>query len=195
MPSHWIRRIIPIILGATAIAAAVAAPSVAADQPNFDIHTSGQVGFTIPDFTCPPSPLPPPFVPIRIFGVAPAPAYGTHIGDVGDGATLSISECATPSMDPTVNNIDGHATVTAPNGDQIFIHYYGPTGALFPDFSKPCPTAQLSDDLAFDITGGTGHFAGASGHGRLTAGGTVYFCPTPTIVTSEFKGTISMHSH
>jgi hypothetical protein len=84
------------------------------------------------------------------------------------------------------------STGTASNGDQINIHYYGSTGALFPDQNGE---AQLHDDLAFDITGGTGHFAAASGHGRLTAGGTVYFYPRPTIVTSELKGTIYMHSN
>jgi hypothetical protein len=190
MRSEWTRRFIPIILGTTAIAAAVAAPSVVASPStapsptNFDIHDSGAVGFNFADPTCPGG--------LRIFGVAPAPAFGTHIGDVGDGATLAISECATPSSNPLINNIDGNATVTASNGDQINIHYYGPTGALFPDQNGE---AQLHDDLAFDITGGTGHFADASGHGRLTAGGTVYFYPRPTIVTSELKGTISMHSH
>ena len=54
---------------------------------------------------------------------------------------------------------------------------------------------RLNDHLVFDITGGTGHFSNASGNGRLTGVGDVFYDGRPTIVTLELTGTITMQTH
>jgi hypothetical protein len=56
--------------------------------------------------------------------------------------------------------LDGQATITAANGDEIFIAYSG-TGV---------PTANgFNDTFSYTITGGTGRFSGASGSGVITS--------------------------
>ncbi len=183
------RRALPMVVGVAAIAGAVALQSTAASPPNFDIQASGAVGFDC--WAGGVFPACNPFI-FRITG--DAPAHGTHIGG---NATFSTVEEATP-ISPTQNSIDGHAVVTASNGDQICIHYTGISPAPVGDFSHP---GHLNDDLSFRIENysgctSSGHFSDASGSGRLTATGTVYYDGIhPTIVSSELKGTIAMHQH
>jgi len=190
MTSHWKQRILPVIVGAAAVAALAALPTAAArpsssSPPNFDIHAVGQVFFSFGDPTCPGG--------LRIFGSAAA--FGTHIGP---DSTFNTFECATPEQGTGLTDVDGTATVIASNGDQLVIHYHGTTATLVPVNG----VAQLNDHLSFEIVSGTGRFADAAGHGDggldnqgLFATGAVYFSATPTIVTSELKGTISMHPH
>jgi hypothetical protein len=183
----WRRRMLPFVAGVVALAGLGAVSSTAANPspPNFDIFATGPVGFgcayggTFFPFTC---------VGFAIQITGDAPAYGTQIGD---DARFQPVEIASP-RDATSNNIDGHATVTASNGDQLFIHYCGISPAVFPDANG---VGHLDDHLVFDITGGTGHFSNASGNGNLTAGGDVFFDARPTIVSSELKGTITMQTH
>jgi hypothetical protein len=179
-----LRRLLGIVVGATACAVAVAVQSTAASPPNFVVSVAnGPVAFgcwadgVFPACTTP---------SIRITGTAPA--SGTQ---VGGNATFSTVEQATP-MSLTENSIDGQATVTATNGDEIFIHYSGTSPAPMPDSTG---AAQLDDDLGFTIDGGTGRFTGAGGSGRLIAKGVVYFDGRPSIVSSQLTGTIAMNPH
>ena len=179
---RWVSRGFPVIAG-TMVDRRRDSPAVdgGPSPPNFDIVASGPVGFGCAEGGQFPNCVP--FV-FLITGTAPAP--GTHIGG---RATFSTREIATP-ISFTDNSIDGHAVVTATNGDQIFIHYTGISPAPSPDSTG---AGHLNDDLAFSITGGTGHFRDARGGGRLTATGAVFFDGRPTIVSSELAGTIQMH--
>ena len=153
-----------------------------AQELNFDITANGAVGFDCWEGGGFPNCDPPIY---RIFGTAPA--SGTFIGKQ---ATFETVEKATPEAPSyTQNSIDGHATVTRRNGDKLFIHYTGLSPAPAPDASG---VGHLDDDLAFVIEGGTGRFENATGSGRLTATGDVYYDARPTVVSSELKGTINL---
>jgi hypothetical protein len=153
-----------------------------AQELNFDITASGPVGFDCWEGSGFPNCNPPIF---KIFGTAPA--TGTF---VGKNATLETTEKATPQP-PTYqqNEVDGHAVVTRKNGDKLNIHYNGLSPAPSPDDTG---VGHLADDLEFVIEGGTGRFENATGSGRLTATGDVYYDARPTVVSSEFKGTITL---
>jgi hypothetical protein len=188
MQRLWVRRILPVIVSVAAVAAVVALPSTAANPspPNFDIFATGPVGFGCAFGGI----FPTGCTGFAFLITGDAPANGTHIGDA---ARFQTHEIATPAPPTFVNNnIDGHAMVTASNGDQIFIHYCGQSPAPTPDNTG---VGHLNDNLVFDITGGTGIFANATGNGHLIAGGDVFFDARPTIVSSELKGTITMQTH
>jgi hypothetical protein len=134
--------------------------------PNFHVVAPGSVGFAFEPFPC---------GGFRITGLAPA--SGTEIGDNG---TLAATECSRP--DGAVNHVDGQAVVTATGGDQIFIHYFG-------DSPPADSNGVFHEELSFTITGGTGHFEGSTGGGRLTTDGVINFFG-PTIATAHYDGTI-----
>ena len=87
---------------------------------------------------------------------------GTHVGS----GLWSQTECVTLDFTKTPPVlVDGHGTVIAANGDQIFIHY---TAATAP----PDANNQIHPRGSFCIVGGTGHFDGATGQGDLAVDGT-----------------------
>jgi hypothetical protein len=148
----------------------------------FRITASGPVGFDCWEGSGFPNCDPPIF---KIFGTAPA--TGTFIGKE---ATLESTEKAAPEPPTyTQNLIDAQAVVTRKNGDKLFIHYGGHSPAPSPDETG---IGHLADDLEFTIEGGTGRFEGASGGGRLTATGDVFYDARPTIVYSTLEGTITL---
>jgi hypothetical protein len=151
-------------------------------QPNFRITASGPVGFDCWEGGGFPNCDPMIF---KIFGTAPA--KGTFIGQ---NATFETVEKATPQP-PTYadNEVDGHAVVTRRNGDKLYIHYNGLSPAPSADETG---VGHLNDDLGFVIEGGTGRFENATGSGRLTATGNVYYDARPTVVESELTGTINL---
>jgi len=153
-----------------------------ARQTDFLITASGPVGFDCWEGSGFPNCDPPIF---KIFGTAPA--TGNFIGR---NATFETVEKATPQP-PTYmqNDIDGHAVVTRKNGDKLNIHYTGLSPAPSPDDTG---VGHLNDDLEFVIEGGTGRFENATGSGRLTATGDVYYDERPTVVSSQLKGTITL---
>jgi hypothetical protein len=178
---------LPVVLSAAALAAVLALPATAAapsPPPNFDIFATGPVGFGCAFGGI----FPTGCVGFAFLITGDAPAYGTQ---VGDDARFVTSEIATP-ISFAENSIDGHATVTGSNGDALSIHYCGTSPAVIPDASG---VGHLHDNLLYDITGGTGHFANATGNGHLTATGDVFFDSRPTVVSSELKGTITMQTH
>jgi hypothetical protein len=188
MTSRWTRRILPAIVTAAATAAVLALPSIASGPPpNFDVFATGAVGFGCANAA---DPFPVCINPPAFAITGNAPAYGTHVGDDARFQTVEIATPIAPTF--TNNSINGHAEITASNGDQIFVHYCGISPAPTPDTTG---VGHLNDNLVFDITGGTGHFSNASGNGHLTATGNVYFDGRPTIVASELKGTITTQTH
>jgi hypothetical protein len=156
-----------------------------AQERNFRITANGAVGFDCWEGSGFPNCDPPVF---KIFGTAPA--TGTFIGSE---ATFETVERATPQP-PTYmeNEVDGHAVVTRKNGDKLYIHYNGLSPAPAPDDTG---VGHLNDDLEFVIEGGTGRFENATGSGRLTATGDVFYDARPTVVASTLAGTISMKPH
>jgi hypothetical protein len=153
-----------------------------AKESSFRITASGPVGFDCWEGGGFPNCDPMIF---KIFGTAPA--TGTF---VGKQATFETIEKATPQP-PTFaeNEIDGHATVTRKNGDKLYIHYTGQSPAPSPDDTG---VGHLNDDLGFVVEGGTGRFENATGSGRLTATGDVYYDERPTVVSSQLKGKITL---
>ena len=181
-------QLLAVVVSAATVAAVVVVPAAAGSPspPNFDIFATGPVGFGCAFGGTFPSAC----TGFAFAITGDAPAHGTH---VGDDARFKTVEIATPIFPAFVNNnIDGHATVTAANGDRLSIHYCGISPAPVPDATG---VGHLNDNLVFDITGGTGHFSNATGNGHLTAGGDVFFDARPTIVSSELKGTITMQTH
>ena len=73
-------------------------------------------------------------------------------------------------------------TITAPNGDKIFLFGHGVS----------CPTSPTTfqDTVTFTITGGTGRFADASGSGTTQTAITITSQTTATF-TATITGTIS----
>ena len=153
-----------------------------AQELRFHITASGAVGFDCWEGSGFPNCDPPVF---KIFGTAPA--SGTF---VGNNATFETVEKATPQPpEYAENEVDGHAVVTRKNGDKLNIHYHGLSPAPAPDDTG---VGHLNDDLEFEIEGGTGRFENATGSGRLTATGNVYYDARPTVVDSQLKGTITL---
>jgi hypothetical protein len=153
-----------------------------AQDLSFRVTASGAVGFDCWEGSGFPNCDPPIF---KIFGTAPA--SGTF---VGASATFETVEKATPQPPSyTENEVDGHAVVTRKNGDKLNIHYHGLSPAPAPDDTG---VGHLNDDLEFVIEGGTGRFENATGSGRLTATGAVYYDARPTVVESHLNGTINL---
>lgn len=106
---------------------------------------------------------------------------GTGIGRRLGKLTLNSTRCALqffPLTDPPFANFDLRATLTAANGDQIFIrNEFVTTSTTPPEFSTP--NAQ--------IVGGTGRFEGATGWTTPTEGIDI-FCDDPLCLTGTWSG-------
>jgi hypothetical protein len=141
------RRIIFILLvSALVLLAFTATASAAPVERPFKGYLTGQVWFT-PD---PASPSP--------TGLW---SDSSGCGDVSHlGATLMTGRHPTPTGDQIT---DGHETLVAANGDKLSITYSG--YAPFPVIGVPSTIVAVTQ---FDITGGTGRFAHASGGGEMT---------------------------
>jgi hypothetical protein len=153
-------------LGAV-LALAVAAPAFAADHgagAAFTVHASYDATPTFdPACGC-------------LHVVASGSATGTELGS----GTWNDTEFA--AFTPTGLAIDGDLTLTAANGDQLFVHY---------DATTPLPdaTGAIHPQGTFTIVGGTGRFANATGGGTLSADANVANPAT----TATLDGTIDLH--
>lgn len=95
----------------------------------------------------------------------PSQFGGTIVGS-GDSALMGrtvfiATDCITP-MGPLYNFSDGRFIITTTSGDQVFATYSGqfvPTGE---------GTKYVFNNATFQVTGGTGQYAKASGGGSLT---------------------------
>lgn len=77
--------------------------------------------------------------------------YWTHL--------TMVSDHCTPEADQIKG---GKMTLTAENGDEIYLAYWGVAPFPGPD------TETIVAELEFKVTGGTGQFDGATGHGDMT---------------------------
>jgi hypothetical protein len=107
-------------------------------------------------------------------------ASGSAIGtDIGAGAWNDHEFAA---FTPNGFDITGSLTLTAANGDELFVTYHATS-------SYPDPTTgDFSPAGTFTIVGGTGRFAGAAGGGTLTA----YANATDPATTATLDGTIEL---
>jgi hypothetical protein len=105
---------------------------------------------------------------------------GTHVGHFD----IQQSHCfAYPPSLPTLETVDGHATITAANGDQLeftyegdFTHLFGPEGPI---------AVHIEGEI--EVVGGTGRFEGATGSGTYLGS-----APYPVTAGSmTFEGVIS----
>ncbi|WP_242202054.1 hypothetical protein [Aestuariivivens insulae] len=82
---------------------------------------------------------------------------GTHLGEF----TVIISFCGAPNLQYKA----GEGVFVADNGDELFFNIppWGVIGHIYPIFDDPYYELWFGDD--FEITGGTGRFEGAWGHG------------------------------
>jgi hypothetical protein len=106
--------------------------------------------------------------------VAAGSATGTELG----AGAWHDTECA--AFTATGIQIDGALTLTAANGDELFVSYSATSG--FPDPS----TGAIHPQGTFTITGGTGRFAAATGGGTLAADANV----ADPATTATLVGTI-----
>ena len=96
-----------------------------------------------------------PDCPTQFGGTTTGTGEGTHLGRTSFTAT----DCITPLEDHFT--FEGEFTVTASNGDKLTGNY---GGSFVP--VNGGPTYNLSD-ATFEITGGTGRFAQATGSGEM----------------------------
>lgn len=155
-------------IAAAAAALALAAPATAADQgagAAFKVRAAYDATPT-PDAAC---------GGLRV--VAAGSATGTELG----AGAWNDTECAAFTPDGIV--IDGALTLTAANGDELFVDYHATT---------PFPGADgaIHPQGTFTIVGGTGRFATASGGGTLSADANVAAPAT----TAVLDGTIDLHN-
>jgi hypothetical protein len=154
------RRLLYGLAACVACAAFVAvAPALGADQgAGAEFHATVDLSATVTGIdTC-------------VHVHAGGPATGTHLGGK---ASWVDDECV-----EFTGHLVGHGVFTATNGDQIFVDYQATT---------PPPDPEIHARGTFTITGGTGHFAGATGGGALAVDG----IPGGAELV-QFDGTISL---
>ena len=135
------KHVISAIIFAVMISPAV---SSAAEKPlKASLVTQEQVGFK-------------PDCPSRFGGTTTGKGNSTHLGKV----SLTATDCITPVEN--YYTFEGKLTLTAANGDKLTGDYSGsftPTGT---------GSTYKLDGAKFQITGGTGRFAQATGNAELT---------------------------
>lgn len=118
----------------------------------------------------------PTFTDTGAYVVASGSATGTEIG----AGQWNDTEFA--AFTPSGFDITGNLTLTAANGDELFITYHATTP--YPDPA----TGAFDPTGTFTITGGTGRFANATGGGTLSAHANA---ATPA-TTATLDGTIDL---
>jgi hypothetical protein len=103
-------------------------------------------------------------------------ASGTRIG----AGLFTQDECVDPVSHLPKFHIVGEAVLTAANGDLLIVGYEGLADPVVP------PAFALDLSGTFEIAGGTGRFADATGSGSLTVTGTA----NGGDETAVFEGTI-----
>jgi len=140
------------ILGLLVLGLAAVAAADSSNRP-FKGSLSGEVTFNfVGQEVCPTSDL--------LYGdlASDSTARGnaSHMGRV-----QMVSRHCTPAGEAVTG---GFMTLTAANGDDVFIQYDGTA-----PFPIPGVTEYVDVELDFSITGGTGRFADATGGGEMNA--------------------------
>lgn len=157
-----------LALAAAALVAATSAASAADHGAGARLSVSAAYDATpVPDASC---------GGFRVTGIGTA--SGTQLGEHG---TWHDEECASLTALPGSVVIHGNLVLGASDGDEIFISY---------DVTSPDPDASgaIHPSGTFTVTGGTGHFEGASGEGTLDASGSVVNPAT----TAKLEGAIRL---
>jgi hypothetical protein len=155
-----------LVIAAAVVGLAAAGPAAAADQgagAAFKVRAAYDAVAT-PDAAC---------GGLRV--VAVGTATGTELGN----GSWNDTECAAFTADGI--RITGALTLTAANGDRLFVSYSALTA--FPD-----ATGAIHPAGTFTVTGGTGRFAQATGGGVLAADANVAAPAT----TATIDGTIEL---
>ncbi len=160
-------------LAATAVLSlapmAGATPTASHPQPIFGT-TAGPDAYASPD-TCPPG------AAWRFFGSGTGRM--SHLGTV----TVTNNHC-TYLGDSSVSG--GQLTMTAANGDELFMTYSGGFELVF-EGGNP---VRSDITLEWDIVGGNGRFDGATGSGE-GIGYSIITGPTSSTTTMNYAGMIS----
>jgi hypothetical protein len=115
------------------------------------------------------------------------PLYSGHA--TADGIVSSLGKATLVVDGQTTTDSSGNivpvagtwiATLTAANGDQVFLRY------LFPANDNAAGKYTLSGE--YTVTGGTGRFSGATGKGTYSAEGT--YSLLPGLVDGKFAGSL-----
>ncbi len=147
-----VRGAFALALGATLLLS-LAAPAAAADPARpFLGHATGS-GVIGPPAACPAGSM--------FLVVERETGTFTHLGRVKDTLThCAVLDFATGAGRTTE---PGSATITAANGDQLYLSY----DATFQATPMPIPTTATAH-LDWWVTGGTGRFAAAKGSGHAS---------------------------
>jgi hypothetical protein len=93
-------------------------------------------------------------------GKAVGEGHASHMGRVG----VELSDCPLPQADGTFQFRRGQLILTGSNGDKLFIAY---EGVLAP-VATTAIDGKFGVTATYEVAGGTGRFAGATGGGEVT---------------------------
>ena len=141
--------LVPVVVAAAVVGLSVSA-SAGRDARPFGGTVSGVVNF-LPDLE-----VPDPGCPIDLVTVSDGQGTFTHLGKT----TMRAHHCTPPFVDFAEF---GEMILTAANGDEVWIEYN-----LFAPFPGP-GTTVIHGTGDFEIVGGTGRFADATGGQPLDA--------------------------
>jgi hypothetical protein len=155
-----------------ALAATVPAAADTSVERPFSGSVSGLAGVA-PDGGCP--------IGLRTSGTGTGTA--THLGLT----TMAADHCTpNPPFGPAPGPIEsGSITFTAANGDTVQGTYSGTVAPL-----EPVEGAEIGGLMHVAVTGGTGRFAGATGHALMTLSGVLHFS-SPMTADWSWEGVLT----
>jgi len=113
----------------------------------------------------------------------------SYLGSVSGAATDCINVLVPPGNPPSFAFTDGDLKLTAANGDQLNVTYHGTFTPVGIDPNDP-QTVIYKITGTFEVKGGTGRFANATGQGVLDGLEKIGVLP-PFPAQLELTGTIS----
>jgi hypothetical protein len=171
---------------AVLLAVAIASPVALAGPTNVPLKASLAAQETL----IPGAFLPPDDVCFGSFAKGTTTVIGkaSHLGRVSGGATDCINVLV-PDNPPSFAFTNGALTLTAADGEQLNVTYHGTFTPVGIDPSDP-QTVIYAITGTFEVKGGTGRFANATGQGVLDGLEKIGVLP-PFPAQLELTGTIS----